>query len=122
MQAAVGLAEHIIFLFMVFIVSVGVGTTAIVSRAWGEKDRAAANYATGQSLSFSIALGTLLTVAATMTAHYLVPFFAQSADVISLTDNYLTAYALYLVPFSIVCIANAAFRAIGNARITLLML
>src|SRR6516164_1785188 len=45
-QAAVGLAEHIVFMFMIFLMSAGVGTTAIVSRAFGAKNQERALKAT----------------------------------------------------------------------------
>jgi putative MATE family efflux protein len=118
-QAAVGLSEQLLFKFTIFLLSIATGTTAIVSRAWGGNNNDDAVYATGQSLSFSLLLGIILTIAATAGAHFIVPLLANSPDVISQADMYLTIYALYLVPFSVVCISNAAFRAIGNARATL---
>lgn len=66
-QAAVGVAEQIIFMFQVFLMSVGVGTTAIVSRAYGAKDVAEADFATAQSLSLSILIGVALSVTAILT-------------------------------------------------------
>lgn len=120
-QAAVGLAEQVIFLFMIFLMSLGVGTTAIVSRAFGEKDLTATEFATAQSLSLSILAGIVLTVLAFLTADHLVPFFSKSSEVVSQADLYLSIFALYLVPFSLVCISNAAFRAIGDAKTPLLI-
>lgn len=120
-QAAVGLAEQVIFLFMLFIMSLGIGTTAIVSRAYGERDEAQADYMAGQSLTLSVLSGIVLTVLALMTARYLVPLFTKSPDVVAQGDLYLSVFALYMVPFSMVCIVNASFRAIGNARIPLLI-
>lgn len=121
-QAAVGVAEQIIFMFQVFLMSVGVGTTAIVSRAYGAKDVAESDFATAQSLSLSILIGVALSVTAILTAHWIIPLFSEAADVNKQSDFYLTVYALYLVPFSLVCIANSAFRAIGNARIPLIII
>ncbi|CAN5486101.1 MATE family efflux transporter [soil metagenome] len=121
-QAAVGLAEQIIFIFQVFLMSVGVGTTAIVSRAYGKQDFDDADFATAQSLSLSVLIGILLTVTALLTAHYVVPLFSRAPDVNAEGNLYLTIFALYLVPFSLVCIANAAFRGIGNARIPLVII
>lgn len=118
-QAAVGLAEQIIFIFQVFLMSVGVGTTAMVSRAYGKKDWADADFATAQSLSLSVLVGLALTVVAILSAHFVVPLFSAASDVQAEGNLYLTVFALYLVPFSLVCIANAAFRGIGNARIPL---
>ncbi len=121
-QAAVGVAEQIIFMFQVFLMSVGVGTTAIVSRAYGAKDVAEADFATAQSLSLSILIGVALSVTAILTARWIIPLLSDATDVNAQSRLYLTVYALYLVPFSLVCIANAAFRAIGNARIPLVII
>ncbi len=121
-QSAVGLAEQVIFIFQVFLMSVGVGTTAIVSRAYGKPDLADADFATAQSLSLSILVGLALTVVANLTAHFVVPLFSAAPDVLAESNLYLTVFALYLVPFSLVCITNAAFRGIGNARIPLVII
>lgn len=59
-----------IFIFQAFLKAVGVGTTAIVSRAYGKKDFAEAEFVTEQSLSLSIVIGLALTAAAVLTAHY----------------------------------------------------
>lgn len=115
-QAAVGLAEQVIFLFMIFLMSLGVGTTAIVSRAYGEKNRKEADYVTAQSLSLSMFAGLALTLAAVLIAHYLLPLFTKAPEVIAQGDVYLTIFAFYMIPFSFSCIANAAFRAIGDAK------
>lgn len=120
-QAAVGLAEQVIFLFMIFLMSLGVGTTAIVSRAYGARELKEADYAAAQSLSLSIMSGIGLTVLAFLTAKYFLPLFSRSPQVVAESQVYLTVFALYLVPFSLVCISNAAFRAIGNAKIPLLV-
>lgn len=120
-QAAVGLAEQVIFLFMIFLMSLGVGTTAIVSRAYGERDLEQTNFATGQSLALSVVSGLALMLGSFVTARYLLPSFTKSPDVVAQADLYLMIFALYLVPFSLVCISNAAFRAIGNARVPLLV-
>ncbi|PZM79353.1 MAG: hypothetical protein DKT66_23030 [Candidatus Melainabacteria bacterium] len=121
-QAAVGVAEQILFMFQVFLMSVGVGTTAIVSRAYGAKDVAEADFATAQSLTLSILIGVALSVTAILTARWIIPLLSDATDVNAQSRLYLTVYALYLVPFSLVCIANAAFRAIGNARIPLVII
>ncbi len=121
-QAAVGLAEQIIFIFQVFLMSIGVGTTAIVSRAYGKKDLAEVDFATAQSLSLSILVGFVLIVIAAVTAHYAVPLFREAPEVQVQCEHYLTMFAPYLVPFSLICVANAAFRAVGNARIPLVII
>lgn len=120
-QAAVGLSEQIIFLFMVFIMSVSVGTTAIVSRAYGAKDIDEAIRGTSQSLSLSVLMGLLLALAAWLIAKFIVPIFSSQQAVIDQGTLYLGIFALYLIPFSVVAIVNSAFRAIGDAKTPLLI-
>jgi MATE family multidrug resistance protein len=115
-QAAVGLAEHVLFLFLLFILSVGVGTTAIVSRAFGAGDREDMIRATGQSFALSIVLGLLMAATATLLGQYVLPHFSPSEAVRQIGRTYLIAYSFMLIPFSITVIANAAFRAIGDSK------
>ncbi|MBX9771630.1 MAG: MATE family efflux transporter, partial [Candidatus Obscuribacterales bacterium] len=121
-QAAVGLAEQVLFLFQVLIMSVGVGTTAIVSRAVGAGDMKEATIATAQSLALSVMLGLTLVFAALFTASFLLPFFKQDAEVIVMSQRYLSIICLLLFPFSIIALINATFRSIGDAKTPLLVM
>lgn len=115
-QAAVGLAEHIIFIFMVFILSVGVGSTALVSRAYGAQDHRDMLKATSQSFTLSIILGLVMTATASLTAQFVLGYFTSSPHVLSEGRAYLMAYSFVLMPYSISIIANAVFRAIGDSK------
>lgn len=63
-QAAVGISEQVLFILMIFIMSTGVGTQALVSRATGAEDQKEAARATGQSLLFAVLMGLALLVLA----------------------------------------------------------
>lgn len=115
-QAAVGVAEQLIFIFCVFVMAIAVGTTAIVSRAAGENNPQEAAYMTGQSIALSVTGGLVLTIVGYFTAHFLLPLFTTTKTVQEIGTDYLSVYALYLIPFSLIAISNAAFRAIGDAR------
>ncbi len=121
-QAAVGLAEQVLFLFQVLIMSVGVGTTAIVSRAVGAGNMSEAEIATAQSLALSIMLGLTLVFVAIAAAHFLIPLFGQGGDVVAMGTTYLTIICLLLFPFSTTALINAAFRAIGDPKTPLLVM
>lgn len=121
-QAAVGLAEQVLFLFQVLIMSVGVGTTAIVARAVGAGNMNEATEATAQSLALSVMLGLILVLVAIASAQFLVPLFGQGNDVIEMGKIYLTIICLLLFPFSITALINAAFRAIGDAKTPLIVM
>lgn len=115
-QAAVGLSEQVMFLFMVFIMSVSTGTTAIVSRYFGEGDGEAACKSTAQSLILSVFSGVILSAMALTSAAVLLPIFTRSHEVDVFCREYLSIFGWYLLPFSITSISNAAFRAIGDAK------
>ena len=120
-QAAVGLSEHIIFMFQLFLMATGTGTTAIVARHWGSGNKRRATRFAGQSLLLSITLGITLTVLAICIAHFALGVFSQSTEVRNLGAIYLSLYSFSMIPLSIVYISNAAFNAIGDSKTTLLV-
>lgn len=120
-QAAVGLAEHILFIFMLSLMSIGVGTTALVSRAYGAQERPEMLKAAAQSLVMSLLIGLFMAVVAQLTSHYVLETFAASPEVFKLGRDYLDTYSLVLIPFSLTVIANAAFRAIGDSKTPLVI-
>ncbi|MDZ4833023.1 MAG: MATE family efflux transporter [Candidatus Melainabacteria bacterium] len=120
-QAAVGLSEHIIFMFQLFLMATGTGTTAIVARHWGSGNKRRATRFAGQSLLLSISLGVGLTILAHFIAHFALGVFSQSTEVRELGQTYLSLYSFAMIPMSIVYVANAAFNAIGDSKTTLLI-
>lgn len=122
-QAAVGVSEHIIFMFMIFLLSIGAGATAIVSREFGEGKVEAAHKSIGQSLGLSCLTGVVLAFIAVLLSHSFLPLFTnpQDYELRGLGITYLSIYGLYMIPFSFTCVASAAFRAAGDARVPLLV-
>ena len=121
-QAAVGVSEQILFMFMVFIMATGVGTTAIVSRAAGAKQPEEVDRATGQSMSLSISMGVLLTILCLSLSRLIVSNGGNAPEVAALANQYLEIYAFVLIPFSLNVIINSAFRAIGRAKMPLIVI
>ncbi len=120
-QAAVGISEQVLFLYMIFIMATGVGTTALVSRAFGAADHQETIRATAQSITLSVLMGLILTLGSLVFAKFGVSFFSTSPDVVSQSTSYLLVYSFYLIPFSITAIINAAFRAIGDSKTPLVI-
>lgn len=120
-QAAVGVCEHIIFLFVIFILSISVGTTALVSRAYGAGDVTEAVHATAQSIVIALIIGAASALVAALISPFIIVLSTRSSEVLALGEPYLRIYAFYLIPFSIINIVNAAFRAIGDAKTPLLV-
>ena len=121
-QAAVGVSEQILFMFMVFIMATGVGTTALVSRAAGARESEEVDRCTGQSLSLSITMGVVLTCLCLWLSGSVISHAGNAPDVAAAARQYLGFYAFVLIPFSINVIINSAFRAIGRAKAPLLII
>lgn len=106
---------------MIAIFSISVGTTAIVSREFGEGNFAETQKGSAQSILLSIACGLTLALLALTCSKFMLPLFSSSPEVVALGSTYLGLFGFYLIPFSVVCIASASFRAIGDARTPLLI-
>ncbi|HEY9775346.1 MAG TPA: MATE family efflux transporter [Planktothrix sp.] len=120
-QAAVGVSEQCIFLFMIFIMSISVGTTALVSRAAGAGNHGEAVQSAAQSLTLSFCMGIILCILSLCCAQYGLQLFSQAPDVVAIGKRYLGIYSLFLLPFSIGSIINASFRAVGDAKTPLVI-
>ncbi|RTL44072.1 MAG: MATE family efflux transporter [Candidatus Melainabacteria bacterium] len=120
-QAAVGISEQVLFLYMIFIMATGVGTTALVSRAAGAGDQPEVIRVTAQSITLSVIVGLVLTLISLIFARFGVSLFSKAPDVIAQSTAYLIVYSFYLIPFSITAIINAAFRALGDTKTPLIL-
>lgn len=120
-QAAVGVADQIVFLFVALILSISIGTNALVSRALGAREVGLAMITQGQSLLLSGLLGIFLASSSLLLSGNLMHLFVPDLYVAALAKPYLSIYALYFIPFSFLCIVNAGFRADGDARTPLLV-
>lgn len=120
-QAAVGISEQVLFIYMIFIMATGVGTTALVSRAAGANDHAEVIKVTAQSITLSVLVGLVLTSLSLVFAKFGVSFFSKAPDVVAQSTAYLIVYSFYLIPFSMTAIINAAFRALGNTKTPLVI-
>jgi len=115
-QAAVGIAEMVVFMFMVFFMCMSIGTTAMTSRFIGEKNMAAAHEAIGQALLIVVVMGAALSLTSIMVSPQVMRIFAPSEEVAVQAARYISIYSLFLMPFGINCVVGAAFRGSGDAR------
>ena len=72
--------------------------------------------AAGQSCTFSVIMGLILSCTAGLCAQYMIGLFTRSQQVFEAARTYLNAYSLVLIPYSVSIIANALFRAIGDSK------
>jgi len=120
--AAVGLAANVMLIVLALSQSLGVGTTALASRAVGAGDRDRAIVVFNQTLSLAIACGAMFLVAGLLLAGPYVDWLAADA----LTRTYARQYLLWFVPalalqFPLIS-AGAALRGSGMVKPTVLIL
>ena len=114
--AAVGIAGNLTFIVLALSQMLGVGTTALVSHAFGRKDRADANFLFNQAQVLSVLVGVAFLLAGLALR---VPFTrAMSAD--PATAEQAAQYLLWFIPamalqFTMVAMGSA-LRAIGNFK------
>lgn len=115
-QAAIGLGGQIWFFMVILAVALSAGTTALVSRFWGARDREATVEAARQSLFFAVLFGLVSGGLGLLLARPLLRFLGASPAVEALGWDYLKFDLVGHFPFTILWVANSIFRAKGNAR------
>jgi len=115
-QATVGLCDQLLMLFVIFMGSVGVGATAVVSRMFGAQRLQEAALAAAQALGLALFIGTALALIVSLASKAILPLVCGSQQMIDAGCAYLNLAGIYLIPFSLVSATNALSRATGNAQ------
>ncbi len=118
--AAVGLTGQPRMIFYSLFLSMSIAVNAIVSRRFGEKRQEDANRCLATALPVTVIVGILSTVISFIIARPLLLFAGAQEDTIELAIPYflITMVGLNFTAFSL--IVNAAHRACGNTKITLI--
>jgi len=114
--AAVTVGNQIFFALQAVMIAVSAGTTALVARAWGARDRQEAVRTTLTSLSVGVGMGVCLTVPAMLFAHGIAGFFGLGAEATHLSGQFIRWLSLFNAAFAVNFIMSAALRAAGDAR------
>lgn len=115
---AVGLGRRITMLIWSFFAAIGTGTTVMVARSVGAKDRSRAGRYAEQA--FFLALGMVLTIsllAFLFTREILVLLYNTSGELLDVGTDYLRI-AIWGVPFmAVMQITGAIMRGAGNTKV-----
>lgn len=120
-QAAIGLCGQIWFFMILITVALSAGTTALVSRFWGARDMETAEEAARQSMIFAFFFGTASMVVGLLICRPLIAALGASPEVQDLGWRYMSIDLLSQLPFTIVWITHAIWRAMGNARVPMMV-
>ena len=116
--AALGLANQIFFLYILFLFGVTSGTAIFSAQYWGKNDEESIRKVLGISLSIAMLVGTLFTLAATLIPETLLRFYTADPEVIALASGYLRIVGLSYLFTAIVTSYHAIYRSITMVKLT----
>ncbi|HIF96256.1 MAG TPA: MATE family efflux transporter [Myxococcales bacterium] len=112
--AAVTTGHRIFWILQAVMIAVTAGTTALVARAWGAKDRNEAEGITRTSLLLCAAIAGAMTLPAYLYADSLAGIFELDEATVVSAAGFIRIMSLFSVAFGVTMVIGAALRAIGD--------
>jgi putative MATE family efflux protein len=119
--SAVGVAAYVTWLVSMLVMLVGIGTSALVSRAQGSGNHAEANHFANQAITLAALFGCVVAILNFLAAPWFATAFNMTGEAYRITVTYLRIESLGHVFVSITIVASAAFRGIGRMKIPMLV-
>ena len=113
-QAAVGSGHRIFFIGQAVLMAITAGTTALVARSWGARDRAEAERITYASLVLCCALSLAFCVVGVVFAEPLAASFGLPPDTTARTAEFILWISAFHIGFAIQFVIGVALRATGD--------
>ena len=120
--AAVAMAGQILMIVMFVMIGIGIGTTAMVARAVGEKDRPKADNIAMQSLVVGFIGSILFAVIGYYLSPLLLEILGAKADVVQLGTGYLQITFLGVIVMFYMFLISAVLQGAGDAVTPMLIL
>ncbi|MCS7174827.1 MATE family efflux transporter [Pseudothermotoga sp.] len=120
--AAVGAFFPIFMIILSFATGLGIGTNAVVSQKIGAKDKNAAENAAKVSIILVLILGGTITILSLLLIKPALMLMKLSDEAFQLSLKYSYVVLLFTVIFMFTNIANAIFRAEGDAKRAMLVI
>ncbi len=114
--AAVGLANQILFLLLLFHFGVGSGAAIFSAQFWGRGDLLNVRRVLGLALLIATGGSILFTVAALLAPTFLLRLYTTDPAVIELGSSYLRLAALSYIPTGITGMLGIILRTTGHVR------
>lgn len=113
--AAVGFTEALLELVYAIAIGLGMATTALVARRWGERHERAAAVAAVQAVGVSVALAVVLGLAGGILAPRLLRLLGASDEVVAIGSTYTRWMLGGQISIQLLFVVNAVFRGAGDA-------
>lgn len=117
---ALGFAIQVIFLLMVAMLGLVVGTVALVARAYGGGDTRRLNHLLVQSTMLTVLVGVVVGVTGAVLAVPILSALGATRDVAELGADYLRPLMLGTPAFYLTILYAGVLRGVGNTRIPFL--
>jgi putative MATE family efflux protein len=118
--AALGIALQVVFLLMVAMLGLLVGTVALVARAYGGKDTARLDHLLVQSTMLTAIVGVVVGIAGAVLAEPIMIALRAKPEVAALGADYLRPLMLGTPFFYLGLLYAGVLRGVGNTRIPFL--
>jgi putative MATE family efflux protein len=119
--AALGLANQIFFLLILFLFGVTSGMSIFTAQYWGKGDVENIRKVLGICLTIAVFVATAFTLAATLIPQTLMRFYTEDQEVIRLGSDYLRIVGLSYIMMSITVSYIAVLRSITMVKITVIV-
>ena len=119
--AALGLANQIFFLLILFLFGVTSGMSIFTAQYWGKGDVENIRKVLGICLAIAIAVAAVFTLAATLIPQRLMSFYTEDQEVVQLGSEYLRIVGLSYIPMAVSVAYIAVLRSITFVKITVIV-
>ena len=119
--AALGLANQIFFLLLLFLFGVTSGMSIFTAQFWGKGDTEQIHRVLGICLIVAISVGLLFSLAATLIPESLMRFYTEDPQVIRLGSDYLRIVGLSYVMMAISISYISILRSITYVKLTVIV-
>jgi putative MATE family efflux protein len=119
--AAVGLANQIFFLLILFLFGITSGMAIFTAQFWGKGDIEQIHHVLGICLAIAISVGALFSFAALFMPERLMGFYTEDPEVIKLGSDYLRIVSLSYVFTAITVSYGSVLRSITQVTLVLIV-
>jgi len=116
--AALSYSFPVIILLANVALGIGAGASAVVSRAFGEKDKEKVTVLTTNTILFALGLGVVLMVLGNLTIEPLFTLLGAGPEMLPLIKKYMTIWYSGMIFFVVPMVGNNITRALGDVKIT----
>jgi putative MATE family efflux protein len=119
--AGLGFAVQIIFLLMVAMLGLTIGTVALVARAYGAGDHPRVNHVLNQSTQLTAALGVVVAIVGNLLAPLLLRMLGASDAALDVGLDYLRPMLAATPLYYLTLLYGGVLRGVGNTRLPFLI-